>query len=461
MSRWDAVWRWGTPSRRSGVACGLAVGLATGAGRWWVRAGAAPLFWNDSADYVAAAHLPLWSADRLVGTRPILMPLVLSLASEDLSRLTLVHVVVASACWGLLAAIVAVSVRSWAARVVGSVGVLALSSVWVVSMWDQQVLTESLALSGLAACVAAALWFANRPSARRAAVLVLACATWLISRDSHAIPVALGGLVLVAVAWRLPGGRRRLLAVTGAYLLALSFLVVASASAGERNLVPLEHVYAARVLPFPDRVAWFEEHGMPLASELEAIPEARDPVKDLAPFTPVSPDARWAPWRRWLREDGQATLLRYWATHPTYLLSEPQRRPERVFNNGDGLPTYEPLERRPIPGVDALADVSTGAVVFVAAAAMLGILVIEEERRRLVIVGAFTLVSAFPHALAVWHLDGMESARHLLIPALQARIATLLLLVALVDGLLSVRGTDRSPLARWRGRPRAPGPRRA
>ncbi|MEZ5203980.1 MAG: hypothetical protein R2701_06270 [Acidimicrobiales bacterium] len=52
---------------------------------------------------------------------------------------------------GLLAAIVAVSVRSWAARVVGSVGVLALSSVWVVSMWDQQVLTESLALSGLAA----------------------------------------------------------------------------------------------------------------------------------------------------------------------------------------------------------------------------------------------------------------------------------------------------------------------
>lgn len=447
-------------ARRHGLVVGSLVATVSLLGRWWVRNGGIPIYWNDSADYVDSATFPLLSQDRLVGGRPVLMPLVLSAAGLDQQRFTLVQTALAALAWGALAAVVWVSVRSWAGRAVGVGALVILSLTWPVSMWDEQVLTESLAISTLVVVSAAALWFANAPSPRRGAVLVVASGLWLLARDSHAVPVALAGLVLLAVAVR-PRRHRRTLLLTGAYLLALSFLLVATARAGERNVQPLEHVYAVRVFPFPDRVAWFEAHGMPQAGEIEAIPEATDPVRDLAPFTPIPPDPVWRPWRLWLQSEGQATFLRYVATHPTYVVSETQARPERVFNNGEGLSTYEPLGRRDVPVVRWFSAIATPVVVAVWLTALFALLMLRRERRPIVAVGTLLGATALPHALAVWHLDGMESARHLLIPGVQLRISTILLLAAVADALVGIRGTAPSPPARSPGRPRARDPRRA
>ena len=40
------------------------------------------------------------------------------------------------------------------------------------------------------------------------------------------------------------------------------------------------------------------------------------------------------------------------------------------------------------------------------------------------------VAAAAPHALVVWHSDGMESARHLLVPSVQLRTGVLLLVLA-------------------------------
>jgi hypothetical protein len=37
----------------------------------------------------------------------------------------------------------------------------------------------------------------------------------------------------------------------------------------------------------------------------------------------------------------------------------------------------------------------------------------------LLVVGAATVALALPHALVSWHSDGMETARHLMVPTLQ------------------------------------------
>lgn len=432
-----------SPVRRQGLLAGGIVAILGCLGRWWVRNGGDPIFWNDSADYVTSASSPLLSQDRLIGGRPVLMPLVLSAASLDQQRFTLVQTAVAALAWGLLVAVAWVALQRATARGVVAVGLTVLSLTWPVSMWDEQVLTESLALSTLVGACAAALWFANRPTPTRGAALVMASGLWLLARDSHAVPVALGGLVLLAIALR-PRRARGTLVLTGAYLIAISFLVAGTARAGERNLQPLEHVYAVRVFPFPDRVAWFEARGMPQAREIEAIPEATDPVRNLAPFTPIPPDPVWRPWRQWLDREGQATFLRYVATHPAYLLSETQARPERVFNNGDGLATYQPLERRDVPVVRWFSAISTPVVVAVWLTALFVLLMLRRERRPVVAVGTFLGASALPHALAVWHLDGMESARHLLIPGIQLRISTVLLLAAVTDALVALRAERRA-----------------
>lgn len=414
------------------------VGLAV---RWWVRRGAYPLEWNDSFDYLASSHTPWLSTARWLGPRPALAPVVLSLAGSSVRTFVTVQTAVAAGAWALLAGAVATTLGPGWRRWLAAFGVLAISLTWPVTMWDQQVLTESLALSSLALVAAATVWASERLTRPRAAAVVAAALVALAVRDSHVVPVALGGLGMIAWALLRHPRRRRLALVTGAYLAGLALLVAGSAQWSHRDRVPLEHVYAVRILPYPQRVAWFGHHGMPDASQFATLPPVLTPGK--APYTSLNPLPAWAAWRRWLAADGKAALAEYAVTHPGYLVGETRHRPERVFNNGDGLATYRPLHLREVPGLARVAYPAP-LLAFVAA---LPLLVLASWRRALrsptVVAGSILIATSIPHALAAWHSDGMESARHLLIPAMQVRIGALLVLVG-------------AALARPRGHPGEP-----
>ena len=392
--------------------------------RWWIRRGNAPLVWNDSFDYVASASSPLVSKDRWVGLRPMLMPDVLSLVRLHLRTFVTFQTVVAGVAWALLAMAVAAALPVGWRRWVGALGVLAVSLPWAITMWDQEVLTESLALSCLALVAAAVVWAAQGLDRRRAAALVVAASLALAVRDSHVVPIALGGAALGAWAWWGRPTRRRLAALTAAYLVALAFLAAGTAQWSHRDRLPLEHVYAVRILPYPDRVRWFGEHGMPNAADFETLPPVHDPGK--APYTSLTPLPVWTEWRHWLWKDGRTTLVRFALSHPSYLTDEARKQPERVFNNGVGLATYRPLALREVPLVETIAYPSA----LIAFTAALPALVFASWRRVLrspcTVAGAVLLATAIPHAAVAWHSDGMESARHLLIPSTQFRVGALL-----------------------------------
>lgn len=408
----------------------LGVGLLVRDG---INDGVVPLAWNDSAEYQAAAGAPLLSVDRWLGSRTVALPLVLSAAGHDLVRLVDLQLQLAALAWAALAAAVAGALPGGGRRWLAAALVVGLSLTWPVAMWDQQVLTESVALSGLVGLVAAAVWALPHLTVPRAVALLATAAGWLAVRDGHVVPVALGGLAVLAWArWGRPG-RRTLAALAGAYLVALALLVAGSAAYGGRDRLPLEHVYEVRVLPYPERVAWFAARGMPQAAEItHVLPPITAP--GAAPWTYVPPDPHWAPWRRWLAEDGRAALLRYALAHPAYVVAETRHDPERVFNNAGGLRTYRPLALREVPVVDVLLFPSVPVAATLAA--LSGVLLVRRRVRSssLAGVGLVVVATALPHALVVWHSDGMESARHLLVPGVQLRVGTLLLVLAAVLG---------------------------
>ena len=114
-------------------------------------------------------------------------------------------------------------------------------------------------------------------------------------------------------------------------VLVLGFAATVASSRGQRQVYPLRNVLEVRVLPYPERVRWFADHGMPQAEEFVGD-EARRPFEEAgrAPvvyITDGDPDLR--PWFAWLAEDGRATFTRWLATHPWYVLDEPFRAPER------------------------------------------------------------------------------------------------------------------------------------
>jgi hypothetical protein len=409
-------------------AVGLAVALVVGSLHRWARNGAPPLVWNDTADYVASSKTALWSLDRWAGARPPLMPLLLSVAGGSFERFASYQTWLAALSWGVLGAAVAAALGTSPRRVVAAVVVVVVAVPWPVAMWDQEVLTESLALSGLALVVAAGVRFAEGATPWRIAGLVAACGWWLAVRDSHVVPVACLAVALAVAAWRGWLRPRPEALATACLLLALAVLVVGAADAGGRDKLPLEHVYAVRVLPYPNRVSWFADHGMPDGPALAAIPPAQAP--GLAPYTPIPPDPRWARWRSWLADHGRSALLRYAVTHPAFVVREPLRDPERVFNNSGGLAGYRPLELRHYPLADALGYPPTWAAVVAGVVALAAAIRRRVATSPLAVAGLVTIATAAPHALVVWHSDGMESARHLLIPGVQLRLGVVLLALA-------------------------------
>ncbi|WP_426572925.1 hypothetical protein [Aquihabitans sp. McL0605] len=427
--RWSWIER--VPAAAVVGALAVVLGYLT---RVWVRASAGPLVWNDSADYLASAHTPLWSVDRLLGPRPILMPLVLSASHLSLEHLVEAHDAVAAVSWGLLAGVTAGCFRGGWRPVVAGGAVLVFSLTWPITMWDQQVLTESLALSTFALLAAAGVWFARHRTPARGAWLVVAATLWLVARDSHIIPVAAVGLGLVGAAVARFTGPRRTVVLTGGFLVAVAFLAAGSAQYGHRDRQPIEHVYVARVLPYPERVEWFAHHGMPEARALEALPEVVDPGGLHATYTPVDAAPAWDRWRAWLDRDGRRTLLAYTAAHPSYVWSEPEEQPERVFNNGVGLATYRPLDLHEVPWIATVFAPGVPLVAVVAAGAVTTLVVRRLPWTALATVGAVLALTSAPHALVVWHSDGMESARHLLVPTVQLRTGVLLLLLAALLG---------------------------
>jgi hypothetical protein len=194
-----------------------------------------------------------------------------------------------------------------------------------------------------------------------------------------------------------------------------------AASHGERHVYPLRNVFQGRVLPYPDRVDWFAAHGMPQGHRF-AGPGALVPYRKegQAPVVFVADeDPTLQRWLEWVERDGRRTFATWLATHPAYVLAEPLHDPERTFNNALGDRSfYAPADLREVSLVTDVL-VPSRAVAIVVAAAMGGWAVRRGRwRSPPVLAGAAAVAPAVPHAVVSWHSDGMEMARHLVVPLL-------------------------------------------
>jgi hypothetical protein len=433
--------------RRAVVAvAGAAVALGALARVWQIR-GRGHLMWADSRAFVASAESS-WASLRLwAGPRTAAVPAVLKLAGDG--GYVPVQAAVAVVCWATLAAVVAGAVGERGARWLAAGAVVVFSLTTPVVMWERSVLSESLAVSLTALVAAAVVRLVEDVTLRRVAALLAALALWLTTRDTHAVVAAVGavavavGLLVDELWWRWhrplgpgapavrPGApARRALGVLALGAAGLSGVSALAADHGERQAYPMRNVFEVRVLPYQDRVRWFAAHGMPHAGEFLG-PDARrahvEPGQAQVVAVPDD-DPVLQDWLAWVRDDGRSAYARFVVTHPLYLVAEPLRSPERAFNNAEGdRAFYAPVDQRSLPLVDGFALPTV--VVVVLGGMVAGWAVGRRMLPPLVAAGAVVALLAVPHGVAAWHSDGMETARHLVVPALQLHLGVLLMVV--------------------------------
>jgi hypothetical protein len=411
-----------TRVRRSlpAVAAGIGVAAAFAAYRLWQGLTGVPLVWQDSAGYQQSS---LWA-----GVRPPVVPVFWGLTGTPRSYVvtqTLISIV----AWCFLAWTVAMLARPGWARVVAGSIVLTFASTMPLVIWDRSVLSESLSLSALALVFATAIRATQRVTWPRVAALVAASAALALVRDSLIWMVV--GLALATAIYAIIHRAGREVLALAFLLLAVSGFAIAGQAAANRNIDVIAHVLFVRIFPYPDRVHWFADHGMPNEAEVLAFAHATKAHRGEAKVVWVAPnDATVQPLVRWLRGDATAVYLEWLALHPGYVLTEPLREPERAFNNAGHLAFYAAADRTDLPIVNTVFDPGAWVVFAVAVIAVIVGVIRGARRERwwriVVLLGGLGVIEI----LGAWHGDGMETTRHGVVGNVSVRLAVLVLVVA-------------------------------
>jgi hypothetical protein len=424
---------------------------------FWQGTTRTPILWSDTTSYATVAGHPLLSTGFWAGQRPVLVPLVMKLVGQSLG-FTIVQCLVAVLAWGYLAFTVGRLVEPGWRRVAAVWIVLGFASSTPIVLWNRSVLSESLSMSSLALLMAATIWTARRISWPRVAGVVAAGLAYAESRDAQVWTVGLLGAVVAVVALVTAIRERRFPRRVSA--LAAGLVLVAAVTGwvvvhSGRTRVNAADVFYVRIFPFPSRVTWFAQHGMPFAAAIDrSMAATRPPTPGAAKVFNTSDPGfalHEAALQRWILAHGQRTYLLWIVTHPAYLLTEPLARPERAFNFADGQITFYAAPHR----VDSpLSDVLWPTWWWLLPLTVIGIVPAavsgrwrERSWRVLVLLGALGLVTM----LIAWQGDGEEVTRHTVEGFAQLRASVLVLAVV---GVLSVvphrrrRGAHLGPPSR-------------
>lgn len=258
----------------------------------------------DSGEYATLDFSGRWR-------RPWATPLLYAVVGRETRYEVWIQAAVGAVCWSLLGLAVAAWFRDRTVRIAVVAAVCLLGLTTSITNWDTAVLSESLALSLTVLVIAGWLALARRPSVGAAVLLGLATLPWLFVRQSL-LPTAAMVVVAVAISavvtWR-KGGSWRVLAGLAAALVVLTGVAAASYGRNQEIVTTnLTVIVANRVVPSPDRLAWFVAEGMPVPTDGNWDPNAME--KDPA-FGP------------WVREEGRATYAKFLLTHPWYTLTAP------------------------------------------------------------------------------------------------------------------------------------------
>ncbi len=445
---------------------------------------------QDTLSYLEVARLGPFSEAMLAGPRAPAVPLFYKLlASDDLRVVG--QVTLSIFCWLALAAVLAALTTKRKLRLVAFTAVLLFSLAPQVTHWDPILLSESLTVSLTAAVLAAWLWLVHRPSWRWLVAAAVITLIWVFTRDTNAYLVAcLGVGMLLALPFVT---RRRMMLAGAAAMLVIAALSVASANGGAtanqreaalaggpdgsfgrtveayrfpaqqyylfsdgRWEFPLLNVIGQRVLTDPDKLSYFQDHGMPVTPALTQMAGQYAPGRN-GTFYRSPALARF---RTWLVDKGTSTYTGYLLAHPAQAVKAFTADPRAMLFADEDLAERETNNavREPVrdflPGpVERLfldrSVLSLGLWLLLGGAAVF--LAFTREPRWTWVVPVATLVSTVPHMLVIWNGDSQELQRHSLLVGVMGRLGILMLLFLALDSPRRER-----PLIRRFGRARSP-----
>lgn len=283
-------------------------------------AGAEDTQFSDSPCYLTKAAESLLDLEYYIGSGrffvvPLSYKVVSALGGDSISAFTTFQFALSVCAWLAFAIVLA---RRFPGRLLGlaafgAVLVVSLSS--DVSMWDRMIMSESISTSLFVLVLASGLRFVDGVTTARMMCLVTAAGLWSFAREANSVFLLPLAIMLPCWSWRYlshaPAEQRRC-AIAAVLLLTIVGATTLVSRRGDRWVFPLLNVVGIRILPSPERVAFYVERGMPLNERLLAMSGEFGGGQDWVFYH--SPDLE--AFRRWLMLRGREAYVEDLLSHP-------------------------------------------------------------------------------------------------------------------------------------------------
>ena len=323
----------------------------------------------------------------------------------------------------------------------------------LVAEWNFIALSESFSLSVFFAFVACWILFLKTTHPFWLGGIGVAALLWGGMRDSNSYVLVMLAVVIALImlmnipltrlgfASRLP--RFLLFSFVALCIFFVTIFALMDASREQaprwRWVFPLHNVIGTRILPDPDYVAYFSEHGMPVSPALYERTGKYANADDNAFFN----DPRLEEFRTWTKRSGKTTYIRFLLSHPLYSITAPALEFPDIFLkdmgwfvSGHMIPGHL-FPRISIHFNDRFAVVMS-CLILVGYGVTIGLIFFLYRSKLLhgspwLAVPLIMILLSIPHLWLCWHGDAMEVRRHSLTAIIQAWLGFTLLCIYLLD----------------------------
>ena len=331
-----------------------------------------------------------------------------------------------------------------------------------IQFWNVTILSESFSFSFLAIFLGVFFWYFRTGSRVSAVALAFTALLFAFVRDTDAYRVLFMAVPVLLIVVR--HCLKKMRGTLRHAALVVSFLMIFIASnlstsdisnatfpfphTNARWYMPTMNNLFQRILPFEDRVKYFEAHGMPVTPALMANKYEWACSNNWQ----SGKDPKLASLREWNYHHGRQTYAKYLLTHPTYTLqSAYYYRHGMLFPSSMGHfdvwyhKVKKPLNLRVLSllFINHESDIRMFLVLFSSALILIGLVWIQRgsenfggQMKSILLISYIILITA-PHAVLVFHGDLMDHGRHQLTNILQLNIGIVLFYLLMADWWLA------------------------
>ncbi len=392
------------------------------------------------------------------GLRPPIAPILHSLVNgaENIHNIIMLQTIISYLSWIFLAFMTVRFLKDYLMKAFAFFLIAFIPLGGFIHYYNLVILSESFSYSFLAVFLGSYLWYYHKRSIVSVVFLAIVALIFAFTRDTDAYRVLLMTLpIMFLIVQEIRNKTRSVMRHAALFIIFILIFIGSNYSTSNihcrdcatpymkaRWFMPTINNLYQRILPFEDRVKYYQDHGLPVTPELMAMKYKWASSNNWQSAF----DPKLAAQGEWNYLHGKQTYMKYLITHPKYVFTSAlDYRDLLLYLHGTRNVWYhataKPFDPRSIFFLNDDRDLKMFIVLSLSSLILVLILYVRHGRddsgdiMRILLIGYIIFIT-IPIGILIFHADLMDLARHLYTNIIQLNLGFVLFYLYMADLLM-------------------------